>query len=68
MSSEDPLITIGDIRASGHCVRGAKAWFAAHDLDFADFVRNGAPASVLLATGDDLAQFVVSRTLERRDG
>lgn len=52
-------ITIEDIRASGHCVRGAAEWFRSHNLDFRDFLKNGATSDVLLATGDALAERVV---------
>lgn len=69
----DPLVTIDDIRRAGHCPRGAKAWFEAHGLDFRTFVKpvergGGLPASVLLATGDALAEQVVRRKREREDG
>jgi hypothetical protein len=66
--TEDPVITIADIRATGHCVAGARRWFEAHELDFADFVANGLPASTLLATDDALAEQVVGATLERLSG
>lgn len=62
----DPIITINDIRATGHCVRGAKAWFAAQPgLDFGKFLKQGLPASELLKTGDSLAQQVVEARLKR---
>ena len=38
---DDEMITISDARAAGYCVAGIKQWFAAADLDFASFVRNG---------------------------
>lgn len=59
------LITITDIRLAGHCVAGARDWFAAYDLNFRDFIRNGIDADVLLATGDALAVQVVERKIER---
>lgn len=65
---DDPIITIDDIRKAGHCAAGAKTWFAAHGLDFRDFLTSGIPASTLLATGDGLAEQVVSRTMVRRNG
>lgn len=65
---DDFIVTIGDIRKAGHCVAGARAWFAAHDLDFRDFLSNGISAATLLATEDGLAEQVVSRTAERRNG
>lgn len=68
----EPIITIGDIRKTGHCVAGARTWFEAHNLDFKAFLKDGLPAGELLAAGgedgDGLAQQVVTRTLERRNG
>lgn len=61
-------ITIEDIRAAGHCVLGARDWFRQHGLSFAEFLRDGADAEVLLATGDALAERVVTRARERADG
>jgi hypothetical protein len=63
---EPLLIRIGDIRASGHCVKGAKAWMERHGFDFKNFLRNGAKASELLETKDALAQRVVRETAKRR--
>jgi hypothetical protein len=53
-------------RQGGFCARGARAWFASHDLDWTDFVRNGIDAQRLLDTGDGLALILVehARTLE----
>lgn len=65
---DDPIVTITDIRLAGHCGAGAYDWFKAHDLDFRDFLRNGIRASVLLATGDALAEQVVARKREREHG
>lgn len=69
---EDPIITITDIRRAGHCPAGARDWFRAHDLDFAAFLKNGLPASVLLTAGgedgDGLAEQVVERAKGRHGG
>lgn len=64
------IITINDIRKTGHCTLGAKRWFEAHNLDFRDFIQNGIEADVLLATGDALADQVVSaaRAKQENDG
>lgn len=64
----DPIVTITDIRKAGHCPAGARAWFGAHDLDFRAFLKDGLPASTLLATGDAYAEQVVSRKREREHG
>ncbi|MCL2076652.1 MAG: hypothetical protein FWH15_09525 [Betaproteobacteria bacterium] len=37
---------------TGLCMRGCRQWAARHGIDWAEFVRSGIPASVLLATND----------------
>ena len=59
------VVTIADIRAAGHCVRGAKTWFAGHRLDFAKFLREGIGEEELLATNDSLAVEVIRKKRER---
>jgi hypothetical protein len=53
------VVTIDHVRAAGLCVHGTRTWFARHGLDFRGFLAHGLPASVLLATGDAMAQRVV---------
>lgn len=43
----------------GLCARGARAWAAAHGLDWGSFVREGIDAELLTATGDAMALRVV---------
>lgn len=52
----------------GFCRGGARQWFAAHELDWQDFIRNGIAAGVLEATGDGLALALVAwaRACEQR--
>ncbi len=59
------IVTITDIRDAGHCVRGARAWFDRHNLDFRGFLRNGIDAEKLLRGGDALAIDVVNKARER---
>lgn len=67
--ADDPIITINDIRLAGHCVAGARDWFAENELDFRTFLREGAPASVLLAVPENgLAVQVIERKKARDDG
>lgn len=61
------LITISDIRRTGHCARGIRRWFDGHQLDFQSFLKNGIDADVLLATGDALAEQVVASIRQKRD-
>jgi arsenate reductase-like glutaredoxin family protein len=65
-NTEQDRITIADIQASGHCVRGARRWFEQHGLDFADFLKNGITIEEFLKSGDGLAEIVVERTVARR--
>lgn len=46
------VITVEDSRASGRCVWGSRTWAAVHGLNFEDFLKNGIPATDLVATGD----------------
>ena len=58
--STSTVITIDHVRAVGLCVNGTRTWFARQDLDFRTFLRDGCDAETLLATGDAMAQRVVS--------
>ena len=58
-------LTINDVRAAGHCVKGARTWFAAHNLDFRDFVTNGIDSTALDHLDDAIIDQVISRKLER---
>jgi hypothetical protein len=62
------IITINDIRSAGHCVKGARGWFAQYDLDFRTFIRHGLDSATLLQTGDARAIDVVSKAEARRNG
>lgn len=61
----EPRITIEDVIAAGHCVRGARRWFEGHGFDFRQFRRDGATEGELLATGDALAAQVIARKRSR---
>lgn len=58
---DDPVITINDVTAAGHCAKGARRWFEGHGFDFRDFLKRGIRASRLLETGDALARRVVDK-------
>lgn len=58
-------ITITDIRAAGICASGARRWFRDHGIDFAAFLKDGISAAELIERGDQMAQRVVDRKLER---
>jgi len=62
---DDFIVTIDDLRKTGHCVVGIKRWFGANGLDFNNAVKNGIAASVLLSTGDEMAVEVVAKVRKR---
>jgi hypothetical protein len=43
------------IRAAGICMKGSRAFFAKHGLNWADFIENGMPVSKLEEIGDPIA-------------
>lgn len=49
------IVRIGDVRAAGYCVQGARRWAESHGIDFKDFLRDGIDAEVLRQSGDGLA-------------
>lgn len=59
-------ITMADIRAAKMCSKGARKFFARHDWDWSDFLRNGIDADVVQATGDAMAMTVLEVARERR--
>lgn len=59
------IVTHADMRSLGYCNRGARDWFARHQLDWSRFIDEGLPADVLLATGDSMAQDVVAVASQR---
>ena len=65
---KDNRITIKDIRLAGHCVKGAKRWFADHGLDFRDFLKNGIDEETFLNTNDGHARQVVDAKRRRENG
>lgn len=58
-------VTIADIRRAGYCVAGVRSWFRTHNMNFADFLKNGMPADEFIARGDHLALDVVEKMLIR---
>lgn len=65
MTMTQIVVTHADLRAAGYCNRGARAWFAAHGLDWARFLAQGIDAEVLAATGDAMALAVVEIARKR---
>lgn len=43
------------IRAAGICMAGSRDFFAKHDLDWNDFLKNGIPVKTLEEIGDPIA-------------
>lgn len=68
MTADDPIVTIEHVRQTKLCVRGAKMWFSRCGLDFAHFLREGYPASVIEGTGDALGKAVAQRARDAAAG
>lgn len=66
--ASDLLIKPDDIRRAGYCARGARRWFESHNIDFRKFIREGIPASDLVATGDAQALRVVKLAEDSGNG
>lgn len=49
------------MRAARLCMPGARRWFAAHGLNWSDFVSNGIPATILGQWGDPLADRAIQK-------
>lgn len=62
---EPLIIRVGDIRASGICLQGARGWFRRQGLDWQMFLAQGLAAEVLAATGDALALRVIATARAR---
>lgn len=66
MSEPDIMITIRDVQAAltvgnrGFCIRGARAWFDQHQINFAEFIRNGYPLRHVEIMQDQFAQKVAA--------
>ena len=59
MNDDELIVRMTDVRAAKMCSSGARAFFLRHGFDWQDFLKNGIPASKILATGDYLAKCVV---------
>ena len=60
----DPQVHVLHIRACALCMKGARAWFEKHGLDFRTFIRQGYPASAIEAVGDELGNRVAAKARE----
>lgn len=56
----DPVVRIKHAKKIGMCSRGVRQWFEANGLNYAQFLNEGLPASVVEATGNALAMKVAA--------
>lgn len=68
VESEDPIITIDDVRKAGHCAKGARRWCENNGFDFREFLKSGLPESVVIKTNDAFGLQVIERKRERERG
>lgn len=59
MTSDQVIVRMEHVRDARMCSRGARAFFARHNLDWQTFIKDGLPAEVIAATGDAMALQVV---------
>jgi hypothetical protein len=52
------------IRAANICMRGSRAFFAKHNLDWNDFLANGIPVKTLEEIGDPIALRAAQEAIE----
>jgi hypothetical protein len=67
VTTRDLFTVPGYSKRAGFCRNGARQWFAAHDLDWTDFVKHGIDAEILKATGDALALMLVAWACKRAE-
>lgn len=58
---------MADLRRAKMCSGGAREFFARHDLDWDEFLKNGVPVGLIEATGDAMAMKVVEAVRGRRE-
>lgn len=57
--ADEIILRIEHVRKAKLCARGMRGWFARHDIDFMDFLKNGMPISKAEAMNDALANRVI---------
>lgn len=55
------------LRELKYCNKGARDFFVRHNLDWSEFMKNGLPEEVFLATGDEMAIALVKHAREDND-
>jgi hypothetical protein len=60
-------IFMRDIRRAKMCSRGARDWFALHNLDWSAFLKSGIESDVLIETGCPMALKVVEAANGRQE-
>jgi hypothetical protein len=66
--TSEPRVFMRHIRQAKLCSGGTRTWWKDNGLDWNDFLKNGIPGEVLLATGDPLAERPVQAARVERDG
>lgn len=64
--TDEVIVMMNDVRKACMCSRGARQFFIDNNLDWAKFLDEGLPASVILATNDAMAVRVVEVANGRR--
>lgn len=67
VTTRDLFTVPGHSKRPGFCRRGARNWFAVHELDWPHFVKHGIDSEILEATGDALALALVAWARKRAE-
>ena len=59
MTEQTTIVRMVHVRQAKMCSSGAREFFARHELDWQEFLKNGIDAEKLRATGDAMALKVV---------
>jgi len=59
------IVRFCDVRALNYCNVGVRAFCKKHNIDYADFVKNGIDADLLLSTNDAMAIKAIDQAQKR---
>lgn len=60
MLKDDEIITLSEIRSTGHCVAGIRRWFKAYNIDFRSVVKNGVTVKQIRDCNDQIGRDVLN--------
>jgi len=64
--NDEVIITMQDVRAARMCAGGARRFFAKHDMDWNDFLKNGISSTKLDSLDDHMVQQILKEARRGR--